>query len=1659
MPYQIQPLGPPGGDPGSAFQLGAEWRHLAAAPLNYDQAWASTGNFSRGKIMGGPTLGQQVKALDPRQYTILPSPPPIFDPVLAGQRLGPHTKIGTLSIDMVDWLGTAGQATGDFFSPGSQPGVGDQGVIDPGKFLASKHMDLFGSSETSIPARLSDYALAVPTMILSRIAGGPPAGNEPVPGYYRFQMDPNYWRDIEQAQGDDALRVLARSVAARYIDPGRNQQLVDDLFATFKNDKNVALGLSSGNKMQDWRAKANAYYGPQSLIMGPGGSTAIPFIGDWLAEVLAPTKPDDPKIEAHWLSLTPAQRRDYLGTSGWTQLAGEVVGFLPILGGMNAALAIAKVSGGVAGTAFKAYDTILKSSAALMATGFTVATANWAAEAIWPSWSEGLGAEIDRSRPISKSVLAGLVTQIGFFSSGTFGALPAIQVVSRAVGKEIGLAGDLLTQAGIPHPTLGPLELSFYRDIHGGSAVNRELIGTGLDRQGLDNSIKTSILSHALNWVEQNRRAPLVEGAAEGGLTGRASIDNLASFEEKQLAINDELSRGMADGPGVVADLFQTVAESRRPRPINATDTVRAKHSIAERFSRSFMDELRNMAMRRYGPEFIASRRMVGSYTADAMETWSRAKVNELGGDGSKLGTHSDVEWATIVRTLHQYEYHWWNGELAAAVEKEAMNEAAPTVIRSDHVFKNDVEEAIAIVQGSDAAAAQALVANMIRTKAEASDWFASTWKPPAGVERIPENVNPKTFADWLNQIGPSLPSRRLNAKPGADTFSLPVNSLQAKMDAQGTWTLAFKPVDAEGNLISYVRTRDGGIFKSPWVDYPMESIDNLELGNRGLIQGKMDGLFHGFRTVRLTEFQRGLLYRSLSRFDFLPAQIDRFHQEVMGLSRDLHAQPQTVGAMAKLPEFFAGAQTAHQIQTIAEKIFGKGPYRLREGQLSKGTAGVGLDHVDWASELTKAYVQSFKLNLTAGITSHLKDMGGLGALVAWTSDVAYVAWRFGLSPLFKGGELLESFQFNAMRGIIRGDPTTKSLFYNHGGLGNDYSLLSSEQAYDQLLSKLGTGQDFTVSQRLAASHSFHARMLPEDFALQAETASTQAAAEQHMFDGTPLDLPALADTEDGLIRQLHETLANRPMTTPFDEAEALIHAQITQDLRSVGRDDPAFLADEIHNSMEAQRAGSAPDVARLEEEIRAVMARDRGLTTNVDQLSQEITNLVHTPRDPLAEELAAVVGGNGVVPGLETRARAILDKLEAMQRARGDAGPVLQFSELSTARQWEVLNKLVKEGDLKAPEGAGPYTPTLDEVQTAYEQFQRRPGATDNLEDLAGTPEAFGRMLRDRAADGTLRAMGGPPKRGWRKALDTFIHPTDYKQERSLELQIQIMEREFPALLRASGNDGLVKVFEDLGVREDRWARWLLEDRKLLDEWMNAKGGAGAPAAFDNLLNHAGDANRAAFNDLYSSPEWATVSALWSINLKTAADEAFGTHFFMPYRSAFERSINHPVLGIYPASWTIKAAREWAKFLYDNRTFGDLRLGMAPGQAIAQITRAQAQAFAMSNDTTLDEFLQAGPLGSSLFIFNLMMPGDWSSLPFPLSRTLREAIRGSNPAQILSANIQFMGVTRDAIKIQSAYGELHDLIFGKPPPDPKKVLHLWSERNVDVGLPDPGQR
>jgi hypothetical protein len=1768
VPIELQPVlrdyrptyKPPSGD--------RAW--LSQQEYQPDRIERNMGAYRRGSISGGPTYQQFLELDNPAKFAVIPPPPPLLTPVMNGQDQR-KSGLGSFDLDLLDPLTSFEQWTGDSVGL-APPGVGSGGLADPRSWLQDRQISVLGGGGDSsgAPARIADYALALPAAVLNRIAGikttiGAVAPDPDMP--YAFQHQPEYW-NLVSGLDEGQLRMLAReTVANRGVNPDANSYLVSQLYSTFAADKNRALGLSSGNERVDYLAKlalgrdlAGEQAGYQKpKTMAERLSNPVPWdvqaatmrygVGAFLSVLpaggtaLSNAALGGNELGNAWAALTPDQRRQYLAEAGATSAITEVVAGLPALSGIGAMLEIAKGAGGLAATAYRAYDLTLKVANWTLAAGVASMTATWAGETFAPGLFAEMGEEIDRSRPISGSVFAGAVNAVGFWSSGTLGAYTAGRVGAGIVARGARFAAG---KAGLELPALAR-ELKFFRDGHGGGLADAELVRAGLSPELLRLSHQGSFMSYALN----SRLAAKVrrwEGYIRGEKSNDRRLDAITDPAEREAEASAALSRSQTTLQYEVQPVFDMMAASRRGRPIG-NRAASDERAVVDHIAETFDDEIASGYVHDYGPAFLTH--LAGAYTPEALEAYVRGAVTRLGGDASQLGRHGLDDWAKRARSVYQYEFHAANGELHAAAA--GSEEAARLSMFSQRtLFDREAADALEVLTGADGAAAQALTEQLIRDKDQIARWYAEKWNPERGVAKTPAGVKPSAVASFIEDVLPTLPSRRELASNPA-TMDLPLNAFAKRLEEDGRWTIGFKPVNAEGQFVSYVKTRGGAIFTSPWLDYPIHNIDNIEMGNRGWMASKLDSVFGGFRTWRLSEFQRGSLFREITgRFPTVtPEQIDAFHQGVLEIARDYKVHAQTTGTLQRDAVLMKGLTDA--VDDLAARTFGSLPLRDRAGKL--------VD-VDWPKVIGKAYQQSLKLNLTAGVTSKLKSMGGIGPAVALASDVAYVEWRFNRSPIFKAGEFAESAQFNVMRGVNpQGDPITEALFYR-GGVGNDYGVVNQELIYDQMLQGLSRRHEAATRDpriREAASLSFYARKLPRTLELDGQIAAAHGAADAVRAnemqlddaiagirrDGEAIDpetgellgpddigdlehramlareaepeLPPVAGDREDLLAQFRATLANEP--TPSDKTLNALQSELNDmvgengiypglerraievldaideirlaEARAHGgpvfhyADAPESLVERFHaehpemappegerdaffhgttaeaaaaierDGFSAEQFGSRDRGPLAEPDYRGVwLTRDRAkardyYATSADRPTNDVLgggpvlrvradSSRFVPREEWRRlkteaDIAHLDANGDRIPGSE---QAVLDEQVRLAQAAGYTG-------VSLRNGTEIL---IFDARDAIPVGRIPDPATRD---AAFADFQRGESSADGLDEVAGTPEALEALIEQRAAV----AAREPGKLG--QAWHTFWNPTQWKIHQADLLQMKLMSDEFPHLLAASGNERVAGIFRELGIPEKDWATWMLKDRELLDEFAAAPE-AGRAAAFEKMIAHAGnDATRADFDELYASPTWDVITNLWGLNAKATQLEAFGVHFFRPYRSAFGRSINHPLLALYPAAWAYKAAREWAKFLYDNRTFGELRLGMAPAVALSQINHTQQTLFAQSNETSLADFYLHGPLKDGIFIFNLIMPGDWSSIPFPASRTIREVVRGvSNgtldPAAIAKANWDFTGLSRDLQKITGTLGEMGDLIHGVPAKEARRRIDEVSFRGYE---------
>lgn len=1138
MPIQSSSL--LGGSSGSSGISLKSPSRQSILPKSYDwladQDWSAerftsgTSPSRPGTLAGGFTFSQIASLAQSRPVT--PDPPRLTQSILNGKTQSAKFKVGQLQIREVAPFDFLAQLTGEFIG-NEQPMIGENGSwFDPYRFFEEKQIDF-----NNAPSRLADYMVAgmgLPVMLAQTIAGLPMPTVAPRDQQYSFQLSPNYWPYVTQATDDD-LKALAVKVVSKYADPTTNQYLVDNLIAQFKIDRNKQGAWSSGSDSADYFAKkalswasrkgplpanpsgvvaaSQGYlYGEDNQSIGFGAAGIfrnVPFLSHAWASTVNPLTKED---EARWAAATPQQRAAMLGAVGLNQTINEAPGML--LGFAAGGTVAGSIAAGVKGTAtvggraLQVWNTALNLSKASMALGVTSATATWAAAAAFPDneMIQNLTQRIDRSRPISESHLAGAVNAMGMFSSGTFGINTAV----RMNAKVAAMAGAKMP-VGIQTISRGALggmpNLRFYEYGFGGSRMADFMVEkVGLPLQEVKVGVQRTFLSYTLNALRRMNDEGWVAALDNPSGTPLAGMTTDQILELQALHASHSLETVTTQAEAIL----RTMARAREDQPLglwkNGDEAIKG-YGIAVRNSRSWDDGMARSFISEYDSGFIT--RTTGADTGEAMRAWLATKLTGLGYSADALPSvrqWSTEQWRQATRMVYHFDFNRWADTVNAAAG--GADEASHISIMSmRHLFRDEADRALAVLRGDDADAALAMM-EQIKTKIEVETWNATEIKASArkGAGAPIWEATPAKLADHIEDIRETLSTRRGLPDPDSPTALDALNYVHREMETEGLWTIGFKPVNEAGDFVLSVQTRTGHVVESRWLDYPLDNEHLVDIGNRGFLSAKMDDVTRGFRTWRLLEYQKGSLFRSLTdRTDLSATQIETFHQGVMDLARKHNVSPQAVG---RLPSFAPGLRSvAQEVNDLADRVFG-GVVKDKEGNV-----------INWKREVGNAYRQAYRLNLTAGVTSHIKaNFGPVGEWITYGTDALYVMWRFGMSPLFKAGEIWESHQLNLMRRVYPGqDPYVMSLYARYGA-GSDPAVIASERTLDPFIA----GMDSTVvgssgvrsavapanvrvlstssaateaaHRRAAQSLAFYARQMPEN---QQQVIARTAMAEQ----------------------------------------------------------------------------------------------------------------------------------------------------------------------------------------------------------------------------------------------------------------------------------------------------------------------------------------------------------------------------------------------------------------------------------------------------------------------------------------------------------------------------------------------------------------------------------
>jgi hypothetical protein len=1408
---------------------------------SYDGYWkglmSSTTSFQRqqnlmdpmrgpGTLQGGPRLPDYRLLSDPRAFTVAPRQPIISSsqlglPGMPADGLPGRSTMGVVELNLIDPFEFPNQLTSDTIGR-VQPVVGENGVIDPLKFLADRHIDPLAN----LPTRILDYAVAGPLVLAMKATGNSGKSGVQKDGAnlakYRFQQDGRYWAWVAQVD-ERGLAALARQATEAYTGGMPNPAIQMALTEQMRRDRDLMQNMSSGEESIDYRAKQYAWAIELARRTGDPGKIieersaferwlpAIPFFGTQAANLVDPVTPE---IEAHWQSLDPEERQRALEDSGGAQMLSSTLITLPLMFSGQAMVSViaarAAQAGGPIGKVVQAYNVGKDVMTQVFRVGVASAVANWTAEAAIPGYSDLIGEEIDTMRPFTESPVAAAINLIGYFASPkeVFGPLyrPPLNAVRGLRGQsEIGIyraVGGLQTIRNIGRSVVPKRGDAIPIDQHAFEQSFRKLALS--EAQGVVTDEHVAWWSSLLRDVENpywTRADGTVMPIAERPMWATQSMRSLESSRNiatHQLLLVQTLGRANVaplalhaervahDALGVMS---RAIDDAMTRRYVAAYDSTRIAHSIGAG---------RNGII--YGRDTLRTAvvtmldRM--GYQADVTKLTKNveglvARTSIRGQYGSEvLGM-----WEQVWRALHHREFDHLNGVLRAAA-RGTGEEASVTVVRADHLFGDladsflaDIDTLTRRVDLAAPPAAAAPAARPMRTR-DAQGRFIKAGRPappepapaPAAprktraevlatarelVEKTPElqkwwaelnlsrgakaakmldELPLSSLANHIRRIRGGLIERRMRPGNAEPVTAAPLNALNLKLDAEGIWTLAHKPgwnrahLDVgigEGTFASYHWLDDlETFFQSPWLDYPMSAPDQVVLGGQGFVGSRIDGITRAFRTWRISEFQKSLTTRIITRYEGAsPEQARLFFEQVTDLTK---GKPLGVGKITTLAGGQAHAAVERtgrdgarslgrkadlsgDIQDIGNRVFGKRPFR----NLDTGE----MEDVDWAWVIQQGFRQSFRLNLTAGVTSRLKAMPLIGDAVILGADIAVPLLRFTSSAVFRVGEYVESKVLNMLRGVD-GDPIARSLSARTG-LMREYGVASQELAADPMVGTL-IGPSGRPANAMANRGRYFSTPLPNGRTTPGEAASVSSSD----IASTPgVDLPGGPDAPPPTPAEARYAEARQELAQAELELE-----QATSTLRGVRDIGEEFIGGQRYRAS-VSRANEADFQAQLMDESlflseggeQALMERVRSAQNEYEAARAALEPPELTVQRQASERLAETSWGY----------RESVARMETIQRQ--------ELRDLAWSQQQ--MEALSKDLPVFAPERPG-YIRMYHGTGDAFDVFDRGKVAPQSLygpgfyltENGGKVPVGYARARQLSPAVAANRGTPSPP-------------------------------------------------------------------------------------------------------------------------------------------------------------------------------------------------------------------------------------------------------------------------------------------------------------------------
>lgn len=1425
--------------------------------------------------------------------------------------------------------------------------------------------------------------------------------------------------------------------------------------------------------------------------------TLIPGVGTPLADILMPVNDETERV---WTSLTADQRRSLMADAQMTTMMTDVVVTLPLLSGagsllsalkagagggdfmawaakagmvkdasmvtkgMSAADEIAAITKGwtvgratfnvakqvtydLAGMAPRATQGAIAGFGRmalvmdrLMAAGMASMLVNWGLESFVPGYAEAVGYDIDQSRPWSESAVAGLLNNMGYFSSATAG-FNTMQRMTRSIPKYTGKA---VGKTGV----LGNPEQRFFSSHMGGGqrvAESQQVWSRPDGAPPTDPDFNIPVMATADSGLEH-----MVQNAELERVTREVINDpDLAALpiEERVALANEDLLNSLtntADRKATLGGLLNHLgSETSFIDDLLLTDAQRVAQNAQAKVAREVDDRIASWLSRLYSETWwqrqfrsLGVSMTPGRAVAD-FKGWMRSAAQRTGwsfneAKAVELWGDDVTAWRQAANLFHAKEFMMTNAELIEAAKVSPVEGllAHPEdyfLMRADHLFTDRADFLRAAIKqmGTDTPLlpggeeeVRALAAREIRTTQELDEWWARVYKTKGRDEGgivNPEEVDLDALVEYIEESYATLPGRHPIKTFDPMTADYPINRLAERLGREKMYAVAYKPKDA---IIAY-----RPVERTLAVRVSRNAPDGFTFDPPAAAAGyESDGLFHA-TTARSIVLAEGLRAQREVQAGRAPG---------VGLGQGFtgpgwHVSLATSEAQAMtIAERLALAAKASRGEVSVEEILNAFPMWddadliriLGVPKASQRTAdrvelwiqrgfATPEQRYDLVKRLDDAIANTFEADsgeFAVGLTATFEQMARVDP-----ADVGYVrvARREGVEPTRVGPDIGELQYRSSDLWVVDERAAAR-----HAGWTDD-----AQQPLDNQWEQPWSGvvEDPTAGAEPVYSHVSYVRL--KDGTIVRAPFRDYPMNPSNIYLGNRSLLGRKYDSifqgvrswrmSEHHLAQMARSFGGRYGFTPAqvelfkDRVEAYARSTAFSGIGGAGQIKITPFAN-----------------ARLRsEEVNKIGQKIFGTGKVKNLVTGEMEDLDYARMFADAHQQAWTLNfTSGIISRVKnfdllsigTGSTWVADWLIPVLRFK--ASPVFRVSELLESKVFNSMRGVnVSEEERKVYIDAGLHPnpnllssdfgtePLLESMfspgqNQAASQTMAGIHGLDDLVAGEGTTGVAASFVIWRDVDDLLS------RKGLSGLKDDIKDPARYKNGLMFDQQIESVRRELPIIIKARDPRAYKILSEDLKVPDDQMARFIAEDRVLYGKWQHGK------ISFEELLAHSNkyikkevdEVEEAALKAMYETEDWKVIDTLMRVASMSAQAEAFGTHFFGTYRSALERSINHPLLGIYPASWMYKAAKEWGKFLYDNRTFGhgSLRLGMYPAVAMNELVKNVNMTVAMNTGQGWQDWLDNGPARNWLFLWNLLLPGDWSSLPLPLARPLRTIYR-----------------------------------------------------------------